>query len=175
MATRARIRFAAIVAVVAAPIATSACSLISSFDGLTDGGEPVFVHDAGHDVEIIDALPIEADAGPDGGDACAPGTTMCVPSPSGGAESSLLQCVNGFEQTTACQYGCVMQVDASATAPTPVAVCSPCFLGGKYCGGDKIGTDPKTLYICNPDGTAGVVENCLLGCKVNPSGDDSCQ
>lgn len=173
MATHARVRFASVVAGVSISIAASACSFLTSFDGLTDGGATTFVHDGGHDVEIIDGNPV-TDTGVDAGsdDACAPDAATCVPSTKGGAESSLLACVNGTEQTIDCQYGCVMQTDPTRGS---VSLCSPCFAGGKYCGGDKIGTDPKTLYLCNPDGTAVVFANCILGCKVNPNGDDACQ
>jgi hypothetical protein len=172
MATQARIRLASVVAC----LAVSACSLISTFDGLTDGGATTITHDGGRDAEIIDGNPV-TDVGTEAGPACTPGATMCVPPSSGTAQSSLQECDNGVEQVTPCVYGCVVQEPdgGAAGASTPVSLCSPCFMGGKYCGGDKIGTDPHTLYICNPDGTASIFESCVLGCKVNATGDDSCQ
>jgi murein DD-endopeptidase MepM/ murein hydrolase activator NlpD len=49
-----------------------------------------------------------------------------------------------------------------------------CVVGGRYCGGDKVSGDPKTLYLCKGPGTPKVVETCATSCQVNPGTDDSC-
>ncbi|MEO7113161.1 MAG: hypothetical protein ABI183_22170 [Polyangiaceae bacterium] len=159
---------------------TSACSLISTFDGLTDGGANANIHDAGHDASSGDTGggPILADAGDADADACTPGVTSCGRGgPTGVASSALYRCdeTHAEMKVEDCQYGCVTQ-QSSVPPPETMSLCSPCFIGGEYCGGDKIGIDPDTLYICNPDGTATVVRNCgAPGCRVGINdNDDAC-
>lgn len=175
MATLARVRFASMVACLVLPFAT-ACSIISTFDGLTDGGV-IGANGAARDASIVDT---GVDAGVvDSGnmDACTPGETSCRPDESDAATTSLFECDNSHAQLEIqqCAYGCVTQDESDSG--TSIPLCSPCFIGGYYCGGDKIGTDTSTLYVCNPDGTASVKQVCgPLGCEVNKNGkDDACK
>lgn len=50
-----------------------------------------------------------------------------------------------------------------------------CFVGGAYCGGDKISGDKSTLYRCTGTGAPAVVKKCANGCSVNSGSDDSCK
>jgi hypothetical protein len=50
-----------------------------------------------------------------------------------------------------------------------------CKAGGAYCGGDKVQGDSSTLYRCNANGSASVIEHCAHGCSVNSGSDDSCK
>lgn len=50
-----------------------------------------------------------------------------------------------------------------------------CQAGGFYCGGDKVSGNKNTLYRCNNDGSASVVESCAKGCAVRPGEDDVCR
>jgi hypothetical protein len=50
-----------------------------------------------------------------------------------------------------------------------------CSAGGFYCGGDKVTGNKNTLYKCNGNGTASVVESCGNGCAVRPGEDDVCR
>jgi hypothetical protein len=50
-----------------------------------------------------------------------------------------------------------------------------CFVGGLYCGGDKIGGDPSTLFRCTGTGAPAVVRHCTSGCAVHTSSDDACK
>lgn len=52
---------------------------------------------------------------------------------------------------------------------------SSCFVGGLYCGGDKISGNSSTLYRCTGTGDPAVVKHCANGCRVNPGSDDSCR
>jgi hypothetical protein len=50
-----------------------------------------------------------------------------------------------------------------------------CFVGGLYCGGDKISGDRNTLFRCTGTGAPAVVRHCANGCAVHPGSDDSCR
>jgi hypothetical protein len=50
-----------------------------------------------------------------------------------------------------------------------------CFVGGLYCGGDKIGGDPATLFRCTGTGAPAVVRHCTKGCAVHAGDDDACK
>ncbi len=52
---------------------------------------------------------------------------------------------------------------------------SSCFVGGTYCGGDKISGNSSTLYRCTGTGAPAIVAHCSRGCSVNPGSDDSCR
>jgi hypothetical protein len=52
---------------------------------------------------------------------------------------------------------------------------STCFVGGLYCGGDKISGSASTLYRCTGTGAPTVVKTCARGCSVNSGSDDSCK
>lgn len=50
-----------------------------------------------------------------------------------------------------------------------------CFVGGLYCGGDKISGDKNTLFRCTGTGAPAVVRHCASGCAVHPGSDDACR
>lgn len=50
-----------------------------------------------------------------------------------------------------------------------------CFVGGFYCGGDKISGDKNTLYRCTGVGAPAVVRRCASGCAVHTGDDDACE
>jgi hypothetical protein len=52
---------------------------------------------------------------------------------------------------------------------------SSCFVGGLYCGGDKVSGSSSTLYRCTGSGAPSVVRHCANGCRVNSGSDDSCR
>jgi murein DD-endopeptidase MepM/ murein hydrolase activator NlpD len=60
------------------------------------------------------------------------------------------------------------------SSPNVVPKGNGCVAGGRYCGGDKVTGDSKTLYKCNGAATPTVVEKCASGCMVNSGSDDSC-
>jgi hypothetical protein len=52
---------------------------------------------------------------------------------------------------------------------------SDCFVGGLYCGGDKISGNSNDLYRCTGTGAPTLVHACAHGCSVNSGTDDSCR
>jgi hypothetical protein len=50
-----------------------------------------------------------------------------------------------------------------------------CFVGGSYCGGDKIDGDPSTLFRCTGTGAPTVIRHCANGCAVQSGQDDACK
>jgi hypothetical protein len=52
---------------------------------------------------------------------------------------------------------------------------SSCFVGGLYCGGDKISGDKNTLFRCTGTGAPAVVRHCANGCAVHAGDDDACR
>ena len=50
-----------------------------------------------------------------------------------------------------------------------------CFVGGLYCGGDKISGDKNTLFRCTGTGAPAVVRHCANGGAVHPGSDDACR
>jgi hypothetical protein len=50
-----------------------------------------------------------------------------------------------------------------------------CFVGGLYCGGDKISGDKNTLFRCTGTGAPAVVRHCASGCAVHAGSDDACR
>ncbi|HEY0192563.1 MAG TPA: hypothetical protein VGC42_15700, partial [Kofleriaceae bacterium] len=52
---------------------------------------------------------------------------------------------------------------------------SSCFVGGLYCGGDKVSGDKDTLYRCTGSGSPTVVKHCSKGCAVHSGDDDGCK
>jgi hypothetical protein len=52
---------------------------------------------------------------------------------------------------------------------------SSCFVGGQYCGGDKISGDKDTLYRCTGTGAPAVIRHCANGCAVHSGTDDACR
>lgn len=52
---------------------------------------------------------------------------------------------------------------------------STCFVGGQYCGGDKISGDKNTLYRCTGTGAPAKIRTCANGCAVHPGADDACR
>lgn len=52
---------------------------------------------------------------------------------------------------------------------------STCFVGGLYCGGDKISGDKNTLYRCTGTGAPVVVKKCTKGCAIHSGDDDACK
>jgi hypothetical protein len=52
---------------------------------------------------------------------------------------------------------------------------SSCFVGGLYCGGDKITGNHSWLYRCTGTGAPTLVHKCANGCRINSGDDDSCK
>ena len=52
---------------------------------------------------------------------------------------------------------------------------SSCFVGGLYCGGDKISGSSSSLYRCTGTGAPTLVKKCANGCRINAGNDDSCK
>lgn len=52
---------------------------------------------------------------------------------------------------------------------------SSCFVGGPYCGGDKVKGDKNTLYRCTGSGAPAKIRPCADGCAVHAGTDDSCK
>jgi len=52
---------------------------------------------------------------------------------------------------------------------------SSCFVGGQYCGGDKISGDKNTLYRCTGSGAPAKIRTCANGCAVHAGTDDACR
>jgi hypothetical protein len=50
-----------------------------------------------------------------------------------------------------------------------------CFVGGQYCGGDKISGDKNTLYRCTGTGAPAKIRTCANGCAVHAGSDDACK
>jgi hypothetical protein len=51
-----------------------------------------------------------------------------------------------------------------------------CLAGGYYCGGAQLVGRADSVYRCEVDGKATLVERCANGCVVNPAGiDDACK
>ena len=50
-----------------------------------------------------------------------------------------------------------------------------CFVGGEYCGGDKISGDKATLFRCTGTGAPTVVRHCANGCAIHSGDDDACR
>jgi hypothetical protein len=50
-----------------------------------------------------------------------------------------------------------------------------CFVGGLYCGGDKVSGDASTLFRCTGTGAPAVVRHCTSGCAVHTGSDDACK
>jgi hypothetical protein len=80
----------------------------------------------------------------------------------------------GFFQWTAAEKAVVRNKFAQSAQGTTNAGAS-CFVGGLYCGGDKIGGDPSTLFRCTGTGAPAVVRHCASGCAVHPGSDDACR
>ena len=80
----------------------------------------------------------------------------------------------GFFQWTASEKAVVRNKFAQSAQGTTNAGAS-CFVGGLYCGGDKIGGDPGTLFRCTGTGAPAVVRHCASGCAVHPGGDAACR
>ncbi|HEX8108833.1 MAG TPA: hypothetical protein VF516_13970 [Kofleriaceae bacterium] len=79
-----------------------------------------------------------------------------------------------FFQWTAAEKAVVRNKFAQSGEGTTNAGAS-CFVGGLYCGGDKIGGDPGTLFRCTGTGAPTVVRHCANGCAVHPGSDDACR
>ncbi len=52
---------------------------------------------------------------------------------------------------------------------------SDCYVGGLYCGGDKIAGNSGWLYRCTGSGAPTLVKKCAHSCSVNSGSDDSCK
>ncbi len=50
-----------------------------------------------------------------------------------------------------------------------------CTTGTRYCGGDKVDGDPRTLYTCQADGTGVTSEACVNRCEVVAGHPDTCR
>jgi hypothetical protein len=92
----------------------------------------------------------------------------------GGSPLKLYQCTSGaVAEVKSCALGC---------QPMPVGQNDRCMPGsscpygnGNYCGGNGIGGDASTLYMCS-GGTLSKIKTCSNGCKQMPTGyNDVCK
>jgi hypothetical protein len=121
--------------------------------------------DAGHHARVrIVLAPVEL---------CVAGALYCGDHMLAGDPETLYRCNSGGVPTARgarCAYGCIFQTgkdDACRGGPL-------CQDGGRYCGGDKVDGDPKTLYVCMTRvGT--MPTECPSGCVVRPGSDDICR
>ncbi len=90
-----------------------------------------------------------------------------------GDRNTLYRCSGGnISVVQTCSNGCQRM---------PAGINDQCAAGGScpngnglYCGGNRVGGDPKTLYYCS-GGTLSVSQNCASGCQVMPPGvNDHC-
>lgn len=65
--------------------------------------------------------------------------------------------------------------DAGPASTATAVRGNDCVVGGTYCGGNKVGGDPATLYRCKSAEEATRVETCARGCSINPGRNDSCK
>lgn len=79
-----------------------------------------------------------------------------------------------FFQWTAAEKAVVRNKFAQSGGGTTNGGAS-CVVGGLYCGGDKIGGDPSTLFRCTGTGAPAVVRHCASGCAVHAGSDDACR
>lgn len=121
--------------------------------------------DAGHHRGIAIVLaPVEI---------CVAGALYCGGHQLAGDSETLYRCNSGSVPTARgarCAHGCAFHTDRDdACLGGPL-----CQDGGKYCGGDKVDGDPKTLYTCMS--LVGVMpKECANGCLVRPGTDDICK
>jgi hypothetical protein len=80
----------------------------------------------------------------------------------------------GFYHWTAAAKATVRRKFAQSASGTTNAG-SSCFVGGSYCGGDKISGDPGTLFRCTGVGAPTVIRHCASGCLVRAGQDDACR
>ncbi|HMG56681.1 MAG TPA: hypothetical protein VK601_24440 [Kofleriaceae bacterium] len=80
----------------------------------------------------------------------------------------------GFFHWTAAEKAVVRNKFAQSGQGTTNAGAT-CFVGGLYCGGDKISGDKNTLYRCTGTGAPAVVRHCASGCAIHPGDDDACR
>ncbi|MEZ4361729.1 MAG: hypothetical protein R3B48_16190 [Kofleriaceae bacterium] len=101
-------------------------------------------------------------------EACTAGTTYCGGDKVAGDPQTLYLCNGGGVPLArgVCVFGCIV-------VPAQSDRCrgggGACIEGTKYCGGDKLDGDPRTLYTC----VGGVAENpqpCANECVVAPEG-----
>ena len=95
----------------------------------------------------------------------------------GGDGNTLYQCPGkGLAPTSseACGSGCQTEPNPNPDFCKGGLVCPTV---GDYCGGDRIGGDPNTLYHCDANGQApSSTRPCGMGCQVNPQGvNDACK
>lgn len=80
----------------------------------------------------------------------------------------------GFFHWTAAEKAVVRHKFAQSAGGTTNSG-SSCFVGGLYCGGDKISGDKNTLYRCTGTGAPTVVRHCASGCAIHAGDDDACR
>jgi hypothetical protein len=104
---------------------------------------------------------------------CNAGAFYCGGDQLAGDPATLYQCNAGGVPIArgVCSHGCVVR-------PAHDDVCGggagSCVDGSRYCGGDKLDGDPRTLYVCMAG--AGVTpQHCAAGCVIRPGNDDVCQ
>lgn len=105
---------------------------------------------------------------------CVAGAFYCGGDKLAGDPTTLYQCNAGGVPLARgkCDGGCM-------TRPTDDDVClgvgGTCIEGGRYCGGDKVDGDPRTLYTCMA-GVGQRIMECTDGCVVAPPpNDDHCR
>jgi len=80
----------------------------------------------------------------------------------------------GFYHWTSSEKSIVRNKYAQSASGTTNAG-SSCFVGGAYCGGDKVSGDKDTLYRCTGAGAPTVIRHCANGCAVHSGDDDACR
>jgi hypothetical protein len=104
---------------------------------------------------------------------CTAGAFYCGGDMLAGDPQTLYQCNAGGVPLARgrCRVACSVRPadDDACTDP------EPCVEGGRYCGGDKLTGDPRSLYTCTGGAGTNRME-CSDGCIVRPPGqDDTCR
>ena len=109
-----------------------------------------------------------------GGGTCVAGGQYCGGNRLTGDRSTLYRC-NGSAAPTViarCTAGCQIM---PAGSDDMCRGAGGCVAGGRYCGGNKVSGDPRTLYRCTGGSAGTPVQHCESGCSINPGRDDSCR
>ncbi|MEJ7734554.1 MAG: hypothetical protein WKG00_35830 [Polyangiaceae bacterium] len=124
-------------------------------------------------VSTLCACGIDQAGTPAGADGGAGGATSSVASGAGGGSTGGQ---GGGGQAT-CGDGACGQGETCTSCPADCGACEPIPCpseGGVFCGGNGVGGDAETLYVCH-DGFLEVLEACGAGCQWMPLGTpDQC-
>lgn len=109
---------------------------------------------------------------PSGG-GCVAGGLYCGGDKVSGDSNTLYRCNGSATPTTLghCSDGC----EVISGNNDECRGSGGCYVGGFYCGGDKVAGDPSTLYRCTGGSSGAVVSHCANGCAVESGSDDRCK